>query len=61
MKQKSLIRTPSKEKRSKTLSEILMPKLNSTPNSNKYKSYEELEIDLNKFLIYYNFDRRMVL
>jgi transposase-like protein len=29
-----------------------------TIKSKKYKNYKELEIDLNKFLIYYNFSRR---
>ena len=30
---------------------------NGTIKSNKYQNYEELEVDLNKFLIYYNFNR----
>jgi len=31
---------------------------NGTIKSHKYQNYEELEVDLNKFLIYYNFNRR---
>lgn len=31
---------------------------NPTIKSKKYEDYKELEIDLNKFLIYYNFNRR---
>ena len=32
---------------------------NGTIKSNEYQNYEELEVDLNKFLIYYNFNRRI--
>ena len=31
---------------------------NGTIKSKKYENYDELEVDLNKFLIYYNFNRR---
>ena len=31
---------------------------NGSIESNKYQNYQELEVDLNKFLIYCNFNRR---
>ena len=32
---------------------------NGTIKSNKYQNYDELKVDLNKFLICYNFNRRL--